>query len=91
MSKGEKYVASCLRKLKIAFEREKKFPDCKHKTYLRFDFYLPDHNILIEYDGEHHYKPILQWHEGRYSVSKEKAQEHLNGVKMRDKIKNKYC
>ena len=25
---------------------------------MRADFYLPDHEIYIEYDGEQHFKPI---------------------------------
>lgn len=25
---------------------------------LSYDFYLPDYNILIEYQGEQHYKPV---------------------------------
>ena len=35
------------------------FNDCKRKNKLRFDFYLPKYNVLIEYDGMQHFKPII--------------------------------
>lgn len=41
----------------IFFEVEKTFPDLKDKSYLRFDFYIPSKNLLIEYDGQQHFKP----------------------------------
>ena len=40
----------------IEFELEKKFEECKYKRCLPFDFYLPEFNLLIEYDGEQHYR-----------------------------------
>lgn len=43
------------------YVKEKKFPDCKNKRELPFDFYIEDLNLLIEYDGIQHYKPIEFW------------------------------
>jgi hypothetical protein len=40
----------------IKFEKEKRFDTCKDELSLPFDFYLIDKNILIEYNGEQHYK-----------------------------------
>lgn len=42
----------------IIYELEKKFPTCLSDkgNMLPFDFYLPDYNILIEYDGEQHFQ-----------------------------------
>jgi very-short-patch-repair endonuclease len=60
---------------------QKCFEDCKDKRVLPFDFYLEDYNILIEYDGELHYK------ESRYKNSQDK----LNIIKNHDNIKNNYC
>ena len=37
---------------------EKKFDNCRHKTPLPFDFYLPDYNLLVEYDGIQHFESI---------------------------------
>lgn len=55
VSKGEKAVAEWLTEHKIKFESEKKFRGCNDKKPLRIDFYLPDHNACIEYDGEQHF------------------------------------
>src|SRR5690606_6725556 len=42
----------------IKFESQKKFNDCKSIRKLPFDFYLPDYNLCIEYDGIQHFEPI---------------------------------
>lgn len=56
-SKGERAVARALEKLQIAYERERKFPDCRDKRPLRFDFWLPKLNVLVEFDGLQHHEP----------------------------------
>ena len=60
-SKGEKHIEKMLNKKNIEFIRQKTFGLCKNKNILRFDFYLPNNNILIEYDGEQHFKSIEYW------------------------------
>ena len=80
-SKGEKAIAKILNKLKINFDRQKKFTDCKNIYELPFDFYIPSLRIAIEFDGRQHYEP-LDFFGG------EKAFERL---KLNDKIKNDYC
>lgn len=58
-SKGEKLIAESLTLMGIEFEREKVFQDCinpKSGLNLRFDFYLPNNNTLIEFDGMQHFK-----------------------------------
>jgi hypothetical protein len=57
-SLGEKKVSNFLEKNSIKFEPQKRFPECKNKLELKFDFYLIDLNILIEYDGIQHFMPI---------------------------------
>lgn len=57
-SLGEKKVSSFLNNNSIKFETQKRFPECKNKLELKFDFYLTDLEILIEYDGVQHFKPI---------------------------------
>lgn len=55
-------------------------------NYYRFDFYLPQYNLFIEYDGEQHYKPV-RYHnqtDEQMELSFIRTQEH-------DKIKNCYC
>lgn len=54
-SHGEREIAKTLDKFSIFYEREKSFPDCIYKKVLKFDFYLPDYNLCIEFQGEQHY------------------------------------
>lgn len=80
-SKGESLVASILQSYNIDFVRQKSFSDLKHKKLLYYDFYLPELNMCIEYDGEQHFKPILYW--GDEQAFKE--------LQFKDKLKNEYC
>lgn len=80
-SKGEKQISEILEKLNIKFKREYKFDNCKNINVLSFDFYLPDYNFCIEYDGKQHYEPN-DFFGGINSFEK---------IKHNDKIKNEYC
>jgi len=53
---------------------------------LRFDFYLPDYDALIEVDGSQHFYAKTSW--GR---TEEEEVQSYNGLKRRDAIKNKFC
>lgn len=58
--KGEDKIAQYLIKNKIIFEKEKSFDNLfglKNKR-LRYDFYLPNYNLLIEFQGVQHERPI---------------------------------
>ena len=55
--------------------------ECKNIKKLRFDFYLPNINICIEYQGEFHYKTI----EGISKINSLTTQ-----IKC-DNIKKEYC
>lgn len=59
-SNGEKKIEELLNDIGINFVREYKFDSCisKKNVKLPFDFYLPDFNILIEYDGKQHFEPV---------------------------------
>lgn len=57
-SKGELKIKTILEKNNIIFIRQKTFDDCKLIKKLPFDFYLPDYNTCVEYDGEQHFKSI---------------------------------
>lgn len=54
-SRGEIDISIFLTKNQISYQTNFTFSDFKLKL---FDFYLPDYNICIEYDGEQHFKPI---------------------------------
>jgi len=62
-SKGELYIEIFLTKHNIIYETQKIFKNClsEKNKHLKFDFYLSDYNICIEYDGEQHFKPIKYW------------------------------
>ena len=80
-SRGEQEVSFILNKLNIKFKREYKFNDCKFKTYLPFDFYLPNYNCCIEFDGIQHHEIIGQF--GGFNG--------FVNTKIRDTIKTEYC
>lgn len=80
-SKGEKIIKEVLNKRNIKYEEQKKFETCKFVDCLPFDFYLPEYNTCIEYDGIQHFKP-LNFFGGEIKFK--------NRIK-KDKIKNKYC
>lgn len=77
----EEHIISVLKKEKIKFQREKTYPDLK-SGYYRFDFFLPQYNLLIEVDGAQHYKFSKIFHKKRQDFLK--AQE-------RDRRKNSYA
>ena len=82
-SHGERYIRKYLDNHNIKYEPQKRFHDLKDKTYLSYDFYLPDYNILIEYQGIQHYESINIKGSGKYSNLK-KQQYH-------DKLKREYA
>lgn len=45
---------------------------------LYFDFYVPKYNLLIEFDGIHHFKPVY-------------GEEKLRTQKVKDKEKDRWC
>ena len=57
-SKGEITVRKYLTDMSFYFTGQKRFAGCKYKSYLPFDFYLPNYNICIEFQGPQHYMPI---------------------------------
>lgn len=49
---------------KIEYEREKTFSDLR-RGLLRYDFFLPQKNVLIELQGQQHFYYIPKFHKGR--------------------------
>ena len=80
-SKGEREVSRFLIDCGLEFDSQKRFPNCKDKRELPFDFYIPSINLLIEYDGEQHYQPRTDgFFAGR-----------LEEIQRRDNIKNEFA
>jgi len=80
-SKGESKISQILEKNNIKYLREKKFKNCKDKQQLPFDFYLPNYNFCIEFDGKQHFESVKYWG----------GEEGLKYTQSHDKIKNQYC
>lgn len=80
-SKGEKMIEMFLTRNNIYFNQQKKFINCINIKSLVFDFYLPDYNTCIEFNGIQHYKPIDIFG----------GIEEFNKNIKRDKIKVDYC
>jgi hypothetical protein len=78
-SKGEKKISAFLINKNINFEREKRFSDCRNILPLPFDFFLPELNTCIEFDGKQHFINNSAWY------------NTLLDIKKRDEIKNIYC
>jgi len=80
-SYGEKQIGIFLDNNNIRYIRQKKFKNCKNIKVLPFDFYLPEYNMCIEFDGIQHFKKIDKWGgENNYKL-----------IMLKDNIKNNYC
>ena len=80
-SKGENMILNFMKENKIKYIRQHKFDECINIRRLPFDFYLPDYNTCIEFDGEQHFKSIKYFG----------GEECFIKIKKRDEIKNNYC
>ena len=84
-SQGEEKIKNILSQNNIIYESQKTFEDCRFpdtNMLARFDFYLPNYNILIEYDGKQHYQ---------YTNSGWNTEENFLKTQNRDKYKNEWC
>ena len=66
-SKGEIKIEHFLIENNIIFKEQYRLKD---NPKLSYDFFLPDYNILIEYQGEQHYFPI-EWFGGEKAFEKQ--------------------
>src|SRR5699024_9555749 len=82
ISRAQREITKFLIENNIAFETEKTYPNLKSKALLRFDFYLNDLDILVEYDGEQHFitKP-----NSRFPI------ERIKKMRKHDRMKDVYC
>lgn len=80
-STGEEQVSDWLDEKGMSYIGQHKFSDCANIRKLPFDFYLPDFNCCIEYQGKQHYVDI-SFFGGCYT---------LESQQQRDQIKRDYC
>ncbi len=83
-SLGELLIQNYLDNKSIDYEMQKVFIDCINpdtNKKLKFDFYIPEKNIIIEFHGQQHFKSV-KWFGGDKEFLKRKN---------RDLIKENYC
>ncbi|MBU8689510.1 hypothetical protein [Priestia megaterium] len=80
-SKGIYSIKNYLSHRGISYTLEQKFDDCFHKERLPFDIFISKSNILIEFDGIQHFKPV-----GVFG-----GEETFEYRIKNDQIKNDYC
>lgn len=82
-SKGEKRITEWLRLNNIEFVPQKEFEGLVGlgSKNLSYDFFLPNHNLLIEYQGEQHEK---------YTPGLHASKEDFNKQKEHDRRKKEY-
>jgi very-short-patch-repair endonuclease len=80
-SKGEFRIEKHLKTTDLFFESEKRFDNCRNKMRLPFDFYVPSHNLLVEYDGKQHFIPVKGWG----------GLKNLEAIQKRDAIKTRFA
>lgn len=85
MSSRERMIKRILDEMGVDYAEQKRFPDCKNKYTLPFDFAVFNSdksiNCLIEYDGKQHFLSIPMYG----------GDEALRQTHERDAIKNEYC
>lgn len=85
-SKGERLISKILSERQIKYLAQYSFDNCRNIAPLKYDFYLPDYNCCIEYQGVQHYKPVQFG-----GISIENAQKKFDEATLRDRIKVEYC
>lgn len=87
-SKGETSISIYLNNIKMIYEAQKSYSGLTglNGGSLSYDFYLPTHSLLIEYQGEQHKTPIDFRNEGM-----EMAKIRFENQKIHDKRKREYC
>ena len=78
-SKGESVIKKFLDNHRINYIYDK--PCLEFLGNLRPDFYLPDYNLIVEYDGVQHFEPIDAFG----------GEKEFLKIQERDKLKNRLC
>ncbi len=78
LSTGELIIIHLLNDFGIIFEHQKRFDNCRNILPLPFDFYIPEYNLCLEYDGKQHFFPVF-------------GEENFKETILHDKIKTNFC
>jgi len=79
-SKPEGEIYDWLTSIGIEFVYQHTFPDLKHRKKLSYDFFVPSMDLLIEYDGEQHFRP-------KFGMS----HDEISNIRIRDDLKTAYA
>jgi very-short-patch-repair endonuclease len=79
---GERLIKNYLISKNIDFSEQKTFKNLRDKGLLRYDFYIPSKNMLLEFDGEQHIRYISKYH---------KNKENFQALQKRDAMKTDYA
>lgn len=77
-SRGESSVEFFLKKNNIKYYKQHRFPNeylFNLRSYIMVDFYLPDENLVIEYNGQQHYFPV-EWFGGQKAFEQQQERDH---------------
>ena len=86
-SSGEYRVMQVLENMRIEYQYNTSH-EVKSTNWLKWDFMIDykNTNLFIEYNGQHHYKPV------RFGgISMERATENFRKQQINDQIKTDYC
>lgn len=85
--KGEEKIKDYLESRKINYVRQKMFDELSGLKgwKLRYDFFVPSANLLIEYQGRQHYEVV------QFSNSYDKAEESFAIQQENDNLKREYA
>lgn len=92
-SRGEERIVRLLDSLGVTYNREHKFVNCRNPVtgrLLRYDFWLPDHNLLIEFHGKQHYV-ASNFSSSRTIEQQTRAEVEFAASVARDEIKKNYA
>ena len=75
---GELFIKNWLDNHNIFYEAQKKFENLTLKYKLSYDFYIPEKRLLIEFNGEQHYRLVPRFHKkGVYDLRKQFLRDML--------------
>lgn len=87
ISLGEREIARILDSENLKYTHQKSFDELLSPKGWRmyYDFYIPSLNLVIEYDGAHHFKPMYDLFESDHD-----AEIEFRRVKLYDEIKEDF-
>lgn len=91
LSHGERDLMNIFISRNIDFFPQKTFDDLRgsvKNTRLSYDFFLPEHNLLVEYDGQQHFEAVNIF--GNIP-NKEEQMKIFRETQHRDRLKNDYA